>query len=214
MIASPKTHWNRVYTGKDPTSVSWYQPVPAHSLALIEATGLERDAPIIDIGGGASLLVDHLLDAGYTDLTVLDIAASALEQTRARLGERAGQVNWIESDVLDFVPARQYSLWHDRAALHFLTDSADRARYRTALEKALLPDGHVVISTFGPDGPLRCSGLEVERYSVDKLGALLGPGFELRSHTLATHETPMGTKQQFLYGRWQRTTPKSPGECV
>ena len=162
------------------------------------------DAPILDVGGGASTLVDHLLDAGYTDVSVLDIASSAFTQSKARLGANATRVTWIEADVTHFEPSRSYAVWHDRAVFHFLTDAADRDRYLDVLRKALQPRGHFLLATFGPEGPTRCSGLAVQRYSVEMLKALLESDFELRGHEKEEHRTPMGGGQEFLYSWWER----------
>ena len=204
MTAARKSHWENVYGSKRHPEVSWYQEVPDKSLALINATGASTEDAIIDIGGGASTLVDHLLEAGFADVTVLDLAATAFDQARKRLGKQAGMVNWVVSDVTQFKPERQYRLWHDRAVLHFLTAASDRARYVEVLKDALVPGGHAIIATFGPDGPLKCSGLEIRRYSVSRLEDLLGPEFELQFHELENHQTPMGSTQQFLYSCWTR----------
>lgn len=201
-----KPHWESVYDARQFTDVSWYQDLPQASLDMIAAAGLEREDPIIDIGGGASTLVDHLLEMGYSDLTVLDISAKALSQARGRLGDRADRVAWEVADVTQFAPARRYRLWHDRAALHFLVRPEDRERYVAVLRQALEPGGCFVVGTFGPDGPLRCSGLEVRRYSVGMMAELLGPGFELESRKLDIHETPQGKAQQFLFSRWRRSS--------
>jgi trans-aconitate methyltransferase len=199
-----RDHWETVYSSKTFTDVSWFQPRPERSLQLVERTAVSRNDAIIDVGGGASTLVDHLLDDGFTDITVLDIAGKSLEQAQERLGERAGDVNWVVSDVTAFRPSRTWQLWHDRAALHFLIDEQDRARYVEVLQKALAPHGHVVLAMFGPDGPLKCSGLEIRRYSIDMVEELLGPDFDLQSHVLENHMTPMGSNQQFLYSCWTR----------
>lgn len=199
-----KAHWDRVYGDKTSTEVSWYQEVPDQSLALVHNSGLAKHDAIIDVGGGASTLVDHLLSAGYSDVTVLDLASNAFNQARARLGERAAHVDWVLSDVLHFTPQRLYRFWHDRAVLHFLTDPADRRRYVEVLKTALEPGGYAAIAAFGPDGPLKCSGLEICRYNVGMLQDLLGPGFELQSDELVDHRTPMGSSQQFLYSCWIR----------
>ncbi len=204
MTAGRRAHWEDVYGNKASTEVSWYQAVPDKSLGLVRGTSISTEDAIIDIGGGASTLVDHLLDAGYTDVTVLDLAAGAFDQAQDRLGARAARVNWVHMDVTEFEPERTYRLWHDRAVLHFLTEPADRTRYVEVLRKALAPGGYAVIATFGPDGPLRCSGLEIRRYNVRLLEELLGPGFELQSHELVDHETPLGAAQQFLYSCWIR----------
>lgn len=203
MNTSRKSHWEHVYTTKDSASVSWYQPVPAKSLELIRLTGVSLQAPVLDVGGGASTLVDKLLDAGYQDVSVLDIASSAFTQAHARLGTSATQAKWIESDVTDFAPARSYAVWHDRAVFHFLTDAADRERYLDVLRKSLQSRGHFLLATFGEEGPVRCSGLEVQRYSVEMLKVLLEPDFRLRAYELEEHSTPTGAAQEFLYSWWQ-----------
>lgn len=199
-----KKHWEDVYQRKPASEVSWYQEFPEMSLALITRSGISKQDAVIDIGGGASTLVDHLLDGGYSDVTVLDFAGSAFEQSRERLGKRAAAVNWVISDVTLFEPQRQYKVWHDRAVLHFLTDPKDRERYVAVLQEALAVGGQAVIATFGPDGPLKCSGLEIRRYTIEVLEELLGPGFELQDHEIADHHTPMNSTQQFLYSRWIR----------
>jgi SAM-dependent methyltransferase len=198
-----EAHWEAVYQARDPASVSWFQSVPARSLELIRSTGLAATAPVIDVGGGASTLVDHLIAAGYSDLTILDIAPTALDHARQRLGPLAERVSWIAADVTCFVPNRRYGLWHDRAVFHFLTDPVDRDRYLVALRAGLAEDGHLILSTFGPDGPTRCSGLEVQRYSAAELQQVLGPGFRLERSFLDEHVTPAGIRQQFLYGWWR-----------
>jgi len=204
MTRERKNHWDDVYQGKSATEVSWYQDSPNRSLALVDSTGIAKQAPIIDVGGGASTLVDHLLQSGYSDITVLDLASAAFDQARARLAARAVEVDWVVSDLMRFRPRRRYQLWHDRAVLHFLTEAEDRERYVDVLRRALAPDGHVVIAAFGPEGPKRCSGLEVRRYNADLLRELLGPEFVLQSHELENHQTPTGALQQFLYSCWTR----------
>lgn len=204
MSTERQAHWQGVYASRTYTDVSWYQAEPARSLAFIEASGVSKDCPIIDVGGGASTLVDHLLDRGYTRLTVLDISADALLQARGRLGERAHSTDWHVADVLSFRAERRFALWHDRAVLHFLVDAGERERYVDALRHALAPGGHVVLAGFGPNGPQKCSGLPVRRYSVEKFAELLGPDFKLLDHAIDEHTTPGGATQQFLYTRWQR----------
>lgn len=201
-----EAHWNRVYGTKQSTEVSWYQPTPDRSLRMIADTGIEREDALIDVGAGASTLTDRLLDSGYKDLTVLDVSASAFEHSRSRLGDAAGQVEWIVTDVTRFEPRRHYRLWHDRAVLHFLVDESERQRYRAALRAALPAGGHLVIATFGPEGPQRCSGLAVRRYDAEGLQSLLGSEFALHAAELEDHVTPSGATQQFLYTRWQRTS--------
>ena len=203
MNTSRKTHWENVYATKESASVSWYQPVPEKSLELIRSTDVALQAPILDVGGGASTLVDNLLGAGFQDVSVLDIASSAFKQAHARLGATANLVTWIEADVTEFEPSRPYAVWHDRAVFHFLTDVADRDRYLDVLRKALQPRGHFLLATFGEEGPTRCSGLEVQRYSVEMLKALLEPEYRLRMYEIEEHRTPTGAPQEFLYSRWQ-----------
>jgi len=203
MHENNKTHWQRVYGEKRPTELSWYQAVPEQSLQLIRSSGIAKSEPILDVGGGASTLVDHLLDEGYMDISVLDISGRALKRSRARLGELAGRVKWIEADVTQFEPSRQYALCHDRAVFHFLTESADRQKYIEVICRALEPRGNLVLATFGPDGPKRCSGLDIRRYGVEQLQDLLGTRFELCSQVLSEHQTPMGGTQQFLYSWWR-----------
>lgn len=193
-----KDHWEAIYADKDETEVSWHQERPVMSLRLIEQTGLGPTDPIIDAGGGASHLVDALLDRGFTDVTVLDLAGAALAQARARLGERAEAVNWIEADATAWQPERTYRLWHDRAVFHFLTEPADRAAYLERLKAAVPAGSQVVIATFGPDGPERCSGLPVVRYTPEGLHETLGPGFGLQAVQTETHRTPAGTPQEFV----------------
>jgi SAM-dependent methyltransferase len=204
MIDSRQAHWDRVYGIKPSTEVSWYETYPRRSLELIRASGTQLADPIIDVGGGASLLVDELVNAGYLDLTVLDISVEVLQHVRARLVPRAAAINFLHADVMAFRPAQRYALWHDRAVFHFLVRKADRKRYLDVLRRALLPCGHVVIATFGPSGPGRCSGLSTMRYAADTLVAEFGGDFRLVDSSLALHQTPSGAKQQFLYCRFER----------
>ncbi|PMR68464.1 class I SAM-dependent methyltransferase [Halomonas heilongjiangensis] len=200
-----KPHWERLYATKPSHRLGWYEPSLQTSLALIRRTGVTRAAPIIDVGGGASTLVDDLLEAGFEDLTVLDIAAAALAQARARLGERAGRVRWIEGDVTDVIlPDDHYAIWHDRAVFHFLTDAEDRTRYVDRLWRALTAGGHIVIATFAPEAPPTCSGLAVVRYTPEGLHRELGASLTLREHHQALHVTPGGVEQRYLYCRFQK----------
>ena len=194
-----KTHWERVYSEKSVDQVSWFQPEPSQSLELIESTGVSRSAPIIDVGAGASVLVDYLLMRGYTDVSVLDIASNALELSKARLGKRSQAVQWWVSDVTDFRPDRRFMLWHDRAVFHFLTDPFLREKYRETLLRVLKPGGHLIIGTFALDGPLKCSGLEIVQYDSPKLLAELGPEFSLRDEQHEEHVTPAGSVQNFSW---------------
>jgi hypothetical protein len=196
-------HWNEVYQTKAPDDVSWYQPRPDLSLALITATGVPKHSGIIDVGGGASTLVDCLLDADYSSLAVLDISGAALKHSRARLGDRATAVEWFETEVTSFAPPHRFTVWHDRAAFHFLTDPADRRGYVSTLKRTLEPGGHVIIATFAIDGPAQCSGLPVVRYDDVSVAAELGSAFTLRELRRETHITPWRTEQRFIYFRFQ-----------
>jgi SAM-dependent methyltransferase len=198
-----KKHWESIYETRALTEVSWYQATPALSHELIRATGVTDAAPIIDVGGGASLLVDVLQQAGFRDLTVLDISAAALERVRERLGLRASAITLIDADVTEYQPSRQFVVWHDRAVFHFLTDATERDRYKATLRRALTPGGHVIIATFALDGPLRCSGLEVVRYNASSLTEELGKGFALVESREEEHVTPSGKRQAFLYCRFR-----------
>ncbi len=199
---SRRAHWEQVYRDKAPDAVSWFQARPVLSLELIAASGIAKDAAIIDVGGGASVLVDCLLDAGHTRLAVLDLSAAALAASRARLGARASQVEWHEADVTAFDPPRRYALWHDRALFHFLTDSEDRRRYVATLRKSLEPGGTVIIAGFALDGPPKCSGLDVRRFDERMLADELGAGFELLETRHEIHRTPWQSEQRFVYCRF------------
>jgi SAM-dependent methyltransferase len=196
----PKSHWERIYQNKLPTQLSWYQPHALRSLDLIRRVSPPPDGAIIDVGGGASTLIDDLLNAGYHDLTLLDLSATALAETRARLGTRADGVRWIEADILDApLPKTGYSVWHDRAVFHFLLAPADRARYVAQVRRAVRPGGFVLVATFADDGPMRCSGLEVNRYSPAALHAEFGAPFRLMASEREEHVTPGGVRQAFIY---------------
>jgi ubiquinone/menaquinone biosynthesis C-methylase UbiE len=184
--------------------VSWYQRRPDVSLALIEAAGIHKDAGVIDVGGGASVLVDFLLDAGYSRLAVLDLAGAALKLARKRLAARANQVEWFEAGVMTFQPPHRFALWHDRAVFHFLTEKADRQKYVQSLERALLPDGHAIIATLALEGPPKCSGLDVMRHDEKSIAAELGASFRLLETRDETHVTPWETEQKFAYFRFQK----------
>lgn len=204
MMDSTQAHWDKAYGSRAVTEVSWYEARPEKSLELIRATGVKPTAAIVDVGAGGSVLVDELLEAGFRDVTVLDISAEALRKLRARLGVRTSLVTLLHEDVTAFQPTRPYAVWHDRAVFHFMVERAERKRYINALCRALLPNGHLIIATFGPSGPERCSGLPVMRYSAPALAAELGSGFTLVDSSLAMHRTPKGVEQQFLYSRFAR----------
>jgi SAM-dependent methyltransferase len=195
-----KDHWEKVYATKATDTVSWFQPHADLSLDIIRSTHLGTDAAIIDVGGGASTLVDDLLANGYTDLTVLDLSGAALSAARKRLGMQESRVCWIEADITRAdLPASRYDIWHDRAVFHFLTDPADRAAYVRTVLHSVKPGGYVIVATFGEDGPLQCSGLPVMRYSADELHDQFGAAFQLLDHRQEEHHTPSGAVQQFVY---------------
>jgi SAM-dependent methyltransferase len=197
-------HWDALYRRQAPTAVSWYQELPLLSLALIARTGIERTARIVDVGGGASTLVDRLLERGFTNVSVLDVAPTALAAAKARLGKGAHRVEWIVADVTAWRPPQPYDLWHDRAVFHFLVDDRDRRAYAATLCAALAPGGHVIVATFALDGPERCSGLPVMRYGPESLASELGEDFRLIESAPETHVTPAGVEQRFFYARFTR----------
>lgn len=206
-----RAHWNGVYERKGATGVSWFQPSLHVSLSLIDDLNLPRDAGILDVGGGASTLMDDLLDRGYRDLTVLDLSGRALEAARARLGIRAARVGWIEADITQAeIGDRRYDLWHDRAVFHFLTDPEARRAYVRMAERALKPGGHIIVATFAKSGPEQCSGLDVVRYDPDGLHAEFGGTFQKVRSVGESHQTPWGTEQEFLYC-YCRFVPEAAG---
>lgn len=199
-----KAHWERIYSERSPLEVSWYQREPTLSLELVRRSGVLADQPVIDVGGGASTLVDTLLAAGYRRLAVLDISARALAHAKARLGAAATQIEWYEADVTDFAPPHRFALWHDRAVFHFLIDEREREAYLRSLDRALLPDGHVIITAFGIGGPTKCSGLDIMQYDAASLGAVLGDSFRLLETVNEEHVTPRGDIQLFGYHHFTR----------
>ena len=201
---SRKEHWDRVYQTKETNDLSWSQPRPALSLELIEAAKIPKDAGIIDVGGGTSLLIDRLIDAGYHPLGVLDISGSALDISRARLGTNAANIEWFEADVTAFIPPHTFGLWHDRAVFHFLTDPSDRSAYIATLRQTLKPGGAAIIATFAFDGPPKCSGLDVVRYDERSIVTELGAEFQLHETRHETHHTPWESEQRFIYFRFRR----------
>ena len=195
-----REHWDSVYGSKEPSQVSWYRAHLEHSLKFIEGSGLDRDAAIIDVGGGASTLVDDLLANGYLNVSVLDVSSKAMESAKARLGDRAAAVHWLAADITRTeLPPDTYDFWHDRAVFHFLRDREDRRRYVAAVQRSLRPGGHILVATFGPQGPTRCSGLDVMRYGPDELHAEFGGAFQKVGSLTEMHSTPWGAEQQFVY---------------
>jgi len=202
-MSDRKDHWENVYQNKSPREVSWYQKEPTRSLSLISAISLARCAPIIDIGGGASTLVDKLCEDAYTNISVLDVSKSALNLARKRLADKAGSIHWYEEDVTRFKPTHQFALWHDRAVFHFLTRKTDRKKYIDVLRQSLEPGGHLVMMTFAIDGPRKCSGLDIVQYDDDRLTSELGEGFDLLETGRECHVTPAGHQQEFAFFHYQ-----------
>ena len=193
-------HWNEVYQNKSHDAVSWYAPHLGESLELIENFCPDKTAAIVDIGGGESTLVDDLLRKGYLDISVLDISQAAIEFTQARLGEKANNVSWHVGDITQYdFGKKQFDIWHDRAVFHFLTTNSARQAYIDLVKRSVKTGGYVLMATFGPQGPVKCSGLDVIRYDEEKLHDEFGRGFELVGSKVTDHHTPMNTDQQFLY---------------
>lgn len=202
MTSNEKGHWEEVYKAKTPDQVSWTQTKPVHSLQFIENCNLPKDAKIIDIGGGDSNLVDFLLDEGYTDITVLDISKNALVRAQARLGERANKITWVESNIVDFKPTEQYAIWHDRAVFHFLTKPEDIAIYQSIVNNVVTDA--LIMATFSKNGPLRCSGLDIQQYNNEELKAVFAEQFTLINSLYDDHITPFDTKQNFVYCQFNK----------
>ncbi len=200
-----QAHWQTVYRSKGEREVSWFEESPAVSLELVEATGVGPDAAIIDIGGGASRLVDALVAEGFRKVSVLDVSEEALSMARVRLAARGAGVDWIVADITRWQPAKTYDVWHDRAVFHFLTEPADRAAYAARVHQAVGPGGHLIIGTFAPDGPERCSGLPVMRHDAASIAQTLGDAFQLMETRRHDHVTPAGGIQHFQFSRFRRS---------
>ena len=193
-------HWENVYSTKPHDQVSWFREHLDTSLQMIEKTGVRSDAAIIDVGGGSSTLADDLLDRGFTDITVLDISATAIDKSKTRLGPRAGTVNWVAADITGAdLPASRFDVWHDRAVFHFLTDAADRRKYVDLVMRSVKPGGHIIVAAFGLSGPQKCSGLDVVRYDAETMHSEFGDEFRLETSVNEMHQTPFGTTQEFVY---------------
>ena len=206
MTANPPTehadrasHWDTVYDTKGEDGVSWYQSTPVVTQDLLATAAVDHDAAIIDLGGGASIVVDHLLADGYADISVLDLSKVALERAKARLGSAADKVHWLHRDVLEWQPERRYHVWHDRAVFHFLVEEVERDAYVQALRGGLTADGRVIVATFDVDGPTHCSGLPVARYRAEDLAAVFAPHLELVTARRQEHITPAGVIQPFTW---------------
>ena len=203
-MSDRKQHWEKIYSEKSPLEVSWYQKEPALSLKLIDHCQPAKTQAIIDVGGGASVLVDKLLEQGYEHLAVLDISAAALDVAKQRLDKQADSVEWFASDITEFVAPHPFALWHDRAVFHFLTEASDQQKYISALKTALPPGGHLILAAFAIGGPTMCSGLNIVQYDAAKLSQALGDAFEFIEQDGETHLTPAGGEQLFSYFRFER----------
>ena len=199
MTNSKKDHWEKIYNSKALNEVSWYQPIPKTSLNFIESCSLQRNSPIIDVGGGDSFLSDYLLKRDYEDISVLDISSKAIERAKKRQGELSNKINWIVSDVLDFSPTKEYAVWHDRAVFHFLRDEKDIKKYINILLKSLTQKGNLILGTFAEDGPTRCCALDVRRYSFQNFENLLSKYFTIIKTQNVVHKTPFNTEQSFNF---------------
>ena len=194
-----KSHWEKIYETKALTDVSWYQPTPQTSLTLIEKTGISKEAKIIDIGGGDSFLVDHLLELGYSNITVLDISVAAIERAKTRLGKNADKVNWIVSDITLFETNEQFDLWHDRAAFHFLTSMSDINAYVQHAKNFTQQNAHLIVGTFSEEGPLKCSGIEITQYNAHSLPMIFENDWKQVDNISVIHPTPFNTEQDFIF---------------
>ena len=194
-----KLHWNNVYYNKNENEVSWYQKIPKTSLDHIKSLNLNLDSKIIDVGAGESRLVDNLLDLGFNNIDVLDISKKSIEKVKNRLGEKSEKINWIVSDINDFVSNNKYDLWHDRAAFHFLKDSSQINNYVELANSSLNSKGKIILGTFSSNGPLKCSGLEISRYNSSSINEIFKKHFILLNHRISIHPTPFDTFQEFLF---------------
>ncbi len=201
---SSKNHWENIYQTKELSEVSWFQPTPETSLSFFSEFKVPLTAKIIDIGGGDSFLVDHLLELGYQDITVLDISSSSLEKAKERLGNKAKKVKWIVANAANFNPSEQYDFWHDRAAFHFLTNQSEIANYLNTAQRNVKPNGILTIGTFSKDGPKKCSGIEIKQYSETTLQEVFNPFFEKISCSTVNHKTPFDTVQNFVFCSFKR----------
>jgi len=203
-IDSRKKHWEDIYQNKRTDKVSWFQQKPATSLDFVKQYNLDKSAKIIDVGGGDSFFIDHLIDLGYQDITVLDISKSAIEKVKKRLGNKSEVVKWIVTDVTDFRTDERYDLWHDRAAFHFLTDPTDINKYINTIRSNVKPDGYLVVGTFSEQGPEKCSGIEITQYSEQTMSKLLKGIFKKIKCITIDHKTPFNTIQNFIFCSFRR----------
>lgn len=207
-----KDHWENIYTTKELKDVSWYQPVPETSLQFLERLNIPKAAKIIDVGGGDSFLTDHMIELGYSDITVLDISANALERAKTRLKEKAGLVKWIVADVSTFKPDETYDFWHDRAVFHFLTVQKDIENYMQVLSRGIKSDGILVLGTFSEEGPAKCSGIPVRQYSEKSMTEILSALFDKIKCLTVDHKTPFGTIQNFVFCSFRKKHRKCDGK--
>lgn len=203
-MSNSKQHWEKIYETKEETTFSWFQPYPKTSIEFINLFSLPKNAKVIDIGGGDSHLVDALLEMGYTNISVLDISAKAIERAKKRLGANVDAVQWIVSDIIEFEPTVEYDFWHDRAAFHFLTTELQIIRYLSIVSKAIKKEGHLVLGTFSQNGPTKCSGLEIKRYTETSLSSLFEKDFKRIKCIEETHVTPFSTMQNFVFCSFQK----------
>ncbi len=199
-----KVHWENIYTTQQLEQASWYQPKPETSLQILQELNISADARIIDVGGGDSLLVDHLLDVGFRNLTILDISSKSIERAKARLGERGKSVNWIVSDILDFDPSHNFDFWHDRAAFHFLTEKNEIEKYVKIASEALSRNGKTIIATFSEEGPKKCSGIEIKQYTMASMENTFSPYFKKILCVTHDHRTPTQNVQNFIFCAFQK----------
>jgi 2-polyprenyl-3-methyl-5-hydroxy-6-metoxy-1,4-benzoquinol methylase len=199
-----KKHWENIYQTKELTEVSWYQSVPQTSLDLVKEYNISLNSNIIDVGGGDSFLVDHLLKLGFSNISVLDISEEAITRAKKRLGDNASKVNWIISDITDFKPLTKYDFWHDRAAFHFLTEDKDIEKYLQVVKEGLSQNGILAIGTFSETGPIKCSGIEIKQYSKHSLKEQFNSDFEMINSFSVDHKTPFETIQNFTFGIFKR----------
>jgi len=199
----PKAHWEKVYKTKSDKEVSWFEDLPKTSLHLINELDIDLSDSIIDVGGGNSNLISELYKKGFRDLTVLDISGNSIEKTQKKMGDGAKNIHWIESDILEFAPEKKYTLWHDRATFHFLTDPEDKLKYKSRLIHALKENGYFVLSTFSYEGPKKCSGLDICQYDTKLLTQIFDDTFELKKIFNENHKTPFNTTQNFIFSIWK-----------
>ena len=199
MENTKKEHWEKVFATKQETEVSWYQQKPETSLEFFTKNNIPKDAKIIDIGGGDSHLIDYLLEMGFSNLFLLDISENAIERIKKRLGDKAYQVTFIVSDILDFQPETKFDVWHDRASFHFLTNEAEIAKYKAIVTNSMNENGYLFMGTFSENGPLKCSGLEITQYSEEKFERIFGNDFEKVNCFTENHQTPFDTVQNFIF---------------